>query len=139
MPAPKPVRTYGLTHIALAVEDVERAFGLYAQVFGMVVVYRGADFLQAQTPGSRDVLVFEKSDKAGKTGGVNHFGFRLVDPADIDKAARAVKGAGGTILDKGEFVPGEPYLFFKDLDGYKVEVWYEIPTPADPPPDAPRG
>jgi catechol 2,3-dioxygenase-like lactoylglutathione lyase family enzyme len=61
MPPPKPVRTYGLTHIALAVADVERAFRFYEAVFGMVAVYRDGALLQAQTPGSRDVLVFEKS------------------------------------------------------------------------------
>jgi hypothetical protein len=43
-----------------------------------------------------------------------------------------VERAGGTILRRGEFCPGEPYVFFHDLDGYEVEIWYEIPTPVDP-------
>ena len=55
-----------------------------------------------------------------------------VDPADIDAAVRAVEQAGGTVLDHGEFCPGEPYVFFRDLDGYEVEIWHEIPTPVDP-------
>ena len=130
---PEPVRTHGLTHVALAVKDVERAFRFYEAVFGMVAVYRDAGFLQAQTPGTRDVLVFEaNAGEAGKLGGVAHFGFRLVDPADIDAAADAIVAAGGSIRDKGEFVPGEPYIFFTDPDGYEVEVWYELPTPVDP-------
>jgi hypothetical protein len=29
-------------------------------------------------------------------------------------------------------VPGEPYVFFTDPDGYEVEIWYELPTPVDP-------
>ena len=29
--------------------------------------------------------------------------------------------------DKGEFCPGEPHLFFKDLDGYEVETAFEFP------------
>jgi catechol 2,3-dioxygenase-like lactoylglutathione lyase family enzyme len=33
----------------------------------------------------------------------------------------------------GEFVPGEPYLFATDPDGYTFEIWYEVPTPVDPP------
>ena len=86
-----------------------------------------------QTPGSRDVLVFEKSTAATSVGGgVKHFGFRLVNPADIGMAAKAIEAAGGTITDKGEFILGEPYIFFSDLDGYQVEVWYEIPTKIDP-------
>jgi predicted enzyme related to lactoylglutathione lyase len=62
-----------------------------------------------------------------------HLGFRLVDPADIGAAAAAVEEAGGEILSRGEFVPGEPYLFCRDLDGYEIEIWYELPSPADPP------
>jgi catechol 2,3-dioxygenase-like lactoylglutathione lyase family enzyme len=128
------IETYGLTHVALAVRDVKRSLRFYRKVFGMVAVYRSDDFIQAQTPGSRDVLVFEKSvARAGKRGGIAHFGFRLVDPADIDKAARAVEAAGGKILRSGEFVPGETYLFVEDPDGYEVEIWFEIPTPVDPP------
>ena len=127
------VRTYGLTHIALAVRDAERSMAFYQQVIGVVPVYRDAGFIQAQTPGSRDVLVFEEgAPRAGHVGGVAHFGFRLVDPGDIDLAVAAVEQAGGRVLRRGEFCPGEPYVFFEDPDGYEVELWHELPTPVDP-------
>lgn len=129
------VRTFGLTHVALAVADPRRAARFYHQVFGAEVVYDRADFVQAQTPGSRDVLVFERAGSPaaiGTAGGLAHFGFRLVDPADIDAAAAAVRAAGGTVLEQGEFCPGEPYLFCQDLDGYTVEIWFELPTARDP-------
>jgi predicted enzyme related to lactoylglutathione lyase len=129
------LKTHGLTHIALAVEDARRSFRFYEKVFGVVAVFDEDGFIQAQTPGSRDVIVFDENKKrAGKRGGIAHFGFRLTKPEDIDAAAASVKKAGGKILSKGDFVPGEPYLFFEDPDGYEVEVWYELPTPVDPPP-----
>lgn len=129
------VGTYGLTHIALAVQDPERSFRFYERIFGIVAVYRGDDFIQAQTPGSRDVLVFErKPELAGPGGGIIHFGFRLKSQEDIGAAVRAVEEAGGTIVSQGDFCPGEPYVFFRDPDGYEVEIWHEIPTPVDPPP-----
>jgi Glyoxalase/Bleomycin resistance protein/Dioxygenase superfamily len=102
-------------------------------VIGVIPVYQQGDSVQAQTPGSRDVLVFERQPQAGKTGGVEHFGFRLRRAVDINRALAAIRAAGGTIRDHGEFVPGEPYVFFSDPDGYEVEVWYELPTPVDPP------
>jgi catechol 2,3-dioxygenase-like lactoylglutathione lyase family enzyme len=79
------------------------------------------------------VLVLEqKSGRAAGSGGIAHSGFRMVDPGDIDEAVRAVDPAGGEILSRGEFCPGEPYLFCRDLDGYEIEIWHELPTPVDP-------
>jgi catechol 2,3-dioxygenase-like lactoylglutathione lyase family enzyme len=127
------IRTHGLSHLALGVRDAKRSFQFYHEVFGAVLVYEGEGFVQAQTPGSWDVLVFEeKARSIGKSGGIAHFGFRLLDPADIELAAQAVVNAGGSVESRGEFVPGEPYLFFRDIDGYEVEIWYEIPTSVDP-------
>jgi catechol 2,3-dioxygenase-like lactoylglutathione lyase family enzyme len=129
----RPVKTRGLTHVALAVRDPQRSLQFYQAVLGVVPVYEQDDFVQAQTPGSWDVLVFErKPAHAGKVGGIVHFGFRLQRAADIIRAKAAVQEAGGTIRDHGEFVPGEPYMFFTDPDGYEVEIWYERPTPVDP-------
>jgi catechol 2,3-dioxygenase-like lactoylglutathione lyase family enzyme len=128
------VKTHGLTHVALAVRDPQRSLEFYQAVLGVVPVYEQGDSIQAQTPGSRDVLVFERNPRqAGEAGGIVHFGFRLQRASDIARALAAVKCAGGTIRKHGEFVPGEPYVFFTDPDGYEVEIWFERPTPVDPP------
>jgi catechol 2,3-dioxygenase-like lactoylglutathione lyase family enzyme len=123
------IKTLGLTHLALTVSDLERSFQFYHDVFGMLAVYRQEGFIQAQTPGAHDILVLEKgTENIGKSAGIKHFGFRLVEGRDIDRAATAIENAGGKILHRGEFAPGEPYVFFTDPDGYEVEVWYELPT-----------
>jgi predicted enzyme related to lactoylglutathione lyase len=120
--------THGLTHLAIGVKDPARAFRFYEQVIGMVKVFDDGSFLQAQTPGARDVIVFERSERnVGKS-----FGFRLTAPDLIDEAARRIRAAGGEVTEQGEFVPGEPYLFARDPDGYAFEIWYELPTSVDP-------
>jgi predicted enzyme related to lactoylglutathione lyase len=121
-------KTYGLTHLAIAVNDVNRTMKFYQYVFDMQTMYHENGFIQLTTPGCNDILVFEekKDSPIGQTGGIAHFRFRLKSPADIDEVADKVIVAGGTIIDKGEFIPGSPYVFFKDPDGYEVEVWYEL-------------
>jgi len=120
------VQTYGLTHIALRVKDLERSRLFYERIFGSKVMYQTDDFIQLQTPGSRDILVMEKSDDIPhNNNGIMHFGFRLKNRIDMEAFAVDVANAGGQIKEKGEFVPGEPYAFIYDPDGYEIEVWYE--------------
>jgi catechol-2,3-dioxygenase len=128
------LKTYGLGHLALAVHDLERSVAFYQAVLGSVVIYRDEGFVQLQTPGTHDVLVLERDPgRAGQSGGVLHFGFRLRRAEDIALALEVVTRAGGEIVGQGEFCPGEPYLFCLDPDGYELEIWYELPTPVDPP------
>ena len=129
------VSTFGLTHIALRVRDPVTSAGFYSSVLGAKVVYSSDDFVQIQTPGSRDVLVFERAKSGtGKSGGIAHFGFRLRRARDIEAAIAAVLEAGGQVTSHGDFIPGEPYLFARDLDGYEFEIWFELPTAVDPKP-----
>jgi catechol 2,3-dioxygenase-like lactoylglutathione lyase family enzyme len=122
--------TFGLTHIALKVKDIERSVNFYQHIFNVNVMYRKQNFAQVSTPGSNDIIVFEKSksNAIGSTGGIAHFGFRLKQAADIDRIIQKIIEAGGLIKEKGEFVAGEPYVFFNDPDGYEIEVWYELPA-----------
>jgi metallothiol transferase len=119
-------KTYGLTHLALAVRDVERSLHFYQQVFGVEDYFREGGRIYVRTPGCHDVITFDQNaSAAGTTGGVIHFGFRLQLPSDIDQAVQEVERAGGKVLRRGEFSPGFPYAYFADPDGYEVEIWYE--------------
>ena len=123
-------RTYGLTHLALSVSDLDQTLQFYQKVFDMQVMYHEKNMIQLTTPGCNDILVFEenRTNLVGTSGGIAHFGFRLREAEDIEEMAKEIIHAGGTIVDKGEFVAGSPYIFFKDPDGYIVEVWYELLT-----------
>jgi catechol 2,3-dioxygenase-like lactoylglutathione lyase family enzyme len=120
------IKTHGLNHISLNVRDPDRALRFYEQVFGVKEYFRDEQSVQVQGPGSHDVIAFEKkAAKAGESGGIAHFGFRLVDPQDIDLAVAEVQRAGGTIVEQGEFAPGFPFAFVEDPDGYQIEIWFE--------------
>jgi catechol 2,3-dioxygenase-like lactoylglutathione lyase family enzyme len=118
--------THGLTHIALAVKSPARSLEFYRAVFGVEEYYRDADTIQVLGPGPKDVIAFERNpQRAGRPGGIIHFGFRLVRPGDIDAAVAAVERAGGSVSSRGEFAPGCPYACVRDPDGYEIEIWYE--------------
>ena len=86
---PPPVRTFGLTHVALAVRDPQRSMRFYQQVVGAQAVYEQPGFVQAQTPGSRDVLVFERRrSRAGRPGGWQ--GRQVRDPSRPDPGRNTV-------------------------------------------------
>jgi catechol 2,3-dioxygenase-like lactoylglutathione lyase family enzyme len=123
-------KTFGLTHLAVGVRDVKRTGKFYHEVFAMETMYDQDNFIQMTTPGCNDILVFEQKEDIciGTSGGIAHFGFRLKNADDIEEIVAKVKVAGGEIIDQGEFVQGSPYVFFKDPDGYVVEVWYEVLT-----------
>jgi catechol 2,3-dioxygenase-like lactoylglutathione lyase family enzyme len=120
------VKTHGLTHVHLAVQDPDRSLRFYESVFGVREYYRDAESIQVLGPGPHDVLAFDRSPKnAGTAGGIMHFGFRLTDPAHVDVAVAEVERAGGKVLSRGEFSPGVPYANVADPDGYEIEIWYE--------------
>ncbi|MEP6928297.1 MAG: VOC family protein [Ginsengibacter sp.] len=122
------IKTYGLTHISISVKDIHRSATFYENLFGAKRMYVAEQFIQLQTPGSRDIIVLDKSsEEFKKKNGVKHFGFRLIDITDVKLLISEIEKAGGKIKDSGEFCPGEPYVFFYDPDGYEIEVWYEKP------------
>lgn len=119
------ITTHGLTHLSLSVADPERSLAFYRALFGVREVHRDGESIQVQGPGPHDVIVFERRTRHGEPGGIDHFGFRLTDPAHIDDAVREAEAAGAEILRRGEFTPGCPYVYIADPDGYTIEIWFE--------------
>lgn len=125
-PKSRPPSTFGLTHIALSVTDPKRAAAFYTAVFGGRVTWEDEGSIQIEGTGPADVIVFDRDpDNAGRAGGIQHFGFRLKDPGDLDAILDAVAPAGGRLLRRGEFGPGRPFAYVVDPDGYEIEIWFE--------------
>lgn len=135
-------KTFGLTHVALAVTDPERSFRFYEHLLGAKLLaglqgregedLSDQDVVEFGTPGCYDVIVLTRArdGDTGSTGQLAHFGFRLVERVDPDTLAKRVEAAGGTVVEKGRFrSSGEPYVFARDPDGYAVELWFEDDPP----------
>jgi len=118
--------TFGLSHIALKVADLDRAVAFYEAAFGAKQYFRDARTAQVIGPGPADVIAFElMPEGAGQAGGVIHFGLRLTGPDRLDEVIDSVVAAGGTVLSHGDFGHNQPFAFIRDPDGYEIEIWHE--------------
>ena len=118
------IKTRGLRHININVSDIERSLDFYQQIFGMREMFRDGSLVFLTTPGGDDSITLcpagANDPVAG--GGVSHFGWTIANKADLDDAAQQIERAGGKVLRRGEHVPGHPFLYFTDPDGYVIEI-----------------
>lgn len=118
------IRTEGLTHINLLVADVARAKQFYERVFGLQEMFRdGPDLVFLRPPGTRDTITLQAGpERAGLSGNIDHFGFRLADPGQLEAAIAEVVAGGGSLIERGEHAPGRPYAYVADPDGHVIEL-----------------
>lgn len=122
--------THGLTHLQIAVRDLETSNRFYRDVFGMRERFRvGTDMIMLETPGAHDIFTLNRAParakKAGTQGGIAHFGFRLRKAADLSPTLRTARARGGEVVARGKRGPDGCYAFVKDPDGYLVEIFFE--------------
>ena len=118
------MKTAGLSHIHLAVRDLDRSQRFYSGLFGLEVMFRvPPDMVFMQTPGAQDVITLRLAGEGEEIGpgGINHFGFS-VSKEKFEEAVAEARAFGAEILDVGEFGPGQPYAYMKDPDGYVIEI-----------------
>jgi len=113
------IETQGLTHLHLFVADLDRSLRFYREVFGLEEMFRdGPKMVFLRPPNSSDTITLnEVPEKAGALGGIDHFGFRLVDNDELGSAIEEAVRAGGRLVERGEHAPGSPYAYVLDPDG----------------------
>ena len=126
------IETEGLTHIHLFVADLDRSLRFYREVFGLEELFRdGSKMVFVRPPNTSDTITLnEDPEKAGRPGGVDHFGFRLTDKSQLDRAIEQVERAGGKLLERGQRSPGNNFAYVNDTDEYVHEI--KIRNPLEP-------
>ena len=122
--SPQYARPYGATNVALSSRNPRRSAEFYAAVLDSYDVGHEDGWVQIQAPGARDSAIFHGATESG-LGGSAWFGFRLASPERISAAVEVVGATGGQVVEHGELIAGQPYLFARDPDGYMFEIWYE--------------
>ena len=100
-----------------------RSLRFYQTVFGVKEYYRDAVQRQVLGPGPHDVLAFERNArKAGKVGGITHFGSGEAAAGRAAASSEAALAAGRSPAARGSSSPGYPFAYIADPDGYEGEV-----------------
>jgi catechol 2,3-dioxygenase-like lactoylglutathione lyase family enzyme len=115
-----------MIHIHLTVRDLERSVRFYREAFGLKEILRHEEdrMVFLQTPGTSEVVTLreEQSERVGSCGGIDHFGFPLVDASELDRAIAEVEAAGGRLIEKHSLAGGYPTAFVADPDGYRIQI-----------------
>jgi glyoxylase I family protein len=132
-----------ISHIALAVSDLERSTAFYDRVFEFIGFKRVevAELTQQAMktrlkawvgPGYSISIRPSKGEFARRphdrnSPGSNHMAFTAEDKSDVEKMYQLLKEIGATVLDaptEYPYSPGYFAVYFTDPDGLKFEFAY---------------
>lgn len=126
----------GISHLALVVDDVEKARWFFETVLEcdvkvwrdtQLLVHIGDDLLVAKL--SKDAVDAERQQGAFGRQTLDHYGFMARSPADVDALAARLR-AHGLPLVKGPYDRSDGRaVYFRDPFGTLVEYLYYAPAP----------
>lgn len=127
MASNQTILTRGLRHVALNVADVSASVEFYSSLFGMQVVWQ-PDPDNAYLSSGCDNLALHQGQKDASQEGqhLDHLGFIVESPADVDRAAEVLAARSIPLLKPPRtHRDGSRSLYFADPDGNLIQILYE--------------
>jgi catechol 2,3-dioxygenase-like lactoylglutathione lyase family enzyme len=125
------MKTLGMRHVALNVQDPQRSKLFYMRVLGMELEWEPDAENVYLTSGGHDNLAIHKSKEATPSAGqrLDHLGFILPSIEDVDAWYAWVKAQGATIVQEIKtHRDGARSFYMKDPDGIVIQMIYHIPV-----------
>lgn len=119
--------TRGLRHLALRVVDVEKSKDFYTNLFGMRVAWQ-PDPDNVYLSSGCDNLALHRASPDEIKGGqrLDHLGFIVASPEEVDRAAETLAAQGISLRDLPRtHRDGSRSLYFPDPDGNVIQILYE--------------
>jgi catechol 2,3-dioxygenase-like lactoylglutathione lyase family enzyme len=117
----------GIRHIALRVRDIERALEFYTRVLKMSVEWRPDVRNVYLTSGSDNLALHEvdSEDVADCRGSLDHLGFLVSHPEEVDEWAQRLQGGGVELVQQPKtHRDGARSIYFRDPDGNLIQLLY---------------
>ncbi|MDI6401009.1 VOC family protein [Balneolaceae bacterium ANBcel3] len=122
------IRFKGLNHITLRVNDIARAEEFYGEILGFKVEKKMGRSMTVYRIG-RDSLVLVEAETEYETTSkdyrVDHFGFIVDRPEDVDRLAEYFKEKEVTVLSGPSNRKNGRFVFISDPDGNMIEIFTE--------------
>jgi catechol 2,3-dioxygenase-like lactoylglutathione lyase family enzyme len=123
-------RLLGLRHVALNVRDVQKSVAFYCSMLGMRVEWQPDPENVYLTSGG-DNLAIHKLPEGSENGPIqhlNHLGFIVARPEDVDLVAERVQAHGISLAQPVKaHRDGARSFYFRDPDGILIQLLYHPP------------
>jgi catechol 2,3-dioxygenase-like lactoylglutathione lyase family enzyme len=114
----------GLRHVALNVSDPQQSKRFYCDCFGMAVVWE-PDPDNVYLSSGPDNLALHRSAASG-TGALDHMGFIVDAPEEVDRLAESFRDHGVRIAEEPRtHRDGSRSFYCLDPDGIRIQVLFE--------------
>jgi catechol 2,3-dioxygenase-like lactoylglutathione lyase family enzyme len=122
----------GIRHVALRVRDIGRSVDFYTNIMKMRVEWN-PDPQNVYLTGGTDNLALhqmgkDEADLMAAKGSLDHFGFIVSKPEEVDEWATLLESRGVELAQKPKtHRDGARSIYFRDPDGNLIQLLYHPP------------
>ncbi|HKI44092.1 MAG TPA: VOC family protein [Balneolales bacterium] len=120
----------GINHITLRVNDIDRSQHFYGKILGFKLQKKMGRSMAVYRIGGDSLVIVEAEtsyDRDSRDYRVDHFGFFVDSPDDVNAMTQYLKENEVTILSGPANRKNGRFVFISDPDGNMIEIFCEDP------------